>query len=122
MNIVWALKLFLPVVAVMLAVVWMTRSVTLQWLSRRDFDAVVAGLVAGGAVAFLSFRTPVFAIGTVLVALWLSRRLGGGMGGRLGAYALLLVSLPPAEFVLGDIAGIGYVTAFSPIQIGRAHV
>lgn len=117
MNIVWALKLLLPAVAVMLAVVWMTRSATLQWISRRELDAVTAGLVAGCVVAFLSFRTPVFAIATVLVAVWLSRRLGGGMGGRLGAYALLLVTLPPAEFVLDDIAGIGYVTALSPIRL-----
>lgn len=117
MSIVWATKLLLPVLGVTLAVLWMTRQASLEWLTRREHDGLLAGLVVANTVAFLSFKTSVFAIGTVLTALWLARKLGGGDRGHLSAYALLLVTLPPAEFVLDDIAGIGYVTALNPIRL-----
>lgn len=117
MNIVWAIKLLLPVVAVCVVVMYLTRKVSSGWISEADWKTTLLGLIGAATVAFLSFSTLIFALGCVCLALWLAHRYGTDRGGRLAAYALLMASMPPAELQLENIGGIGYVTSLNPIRL-----
>ena len=108
---VYAIKLLLPTLFVCALgfLVWRASFATL--LSKIEYQRAWIVLFATTFVAYLGQTPMLFVIGAGLMAMFAQAYLGGEIRGKLAAYMLMIVALPPLAWQVGGVADINYLLA-----------
>ncbi len=114
---IYALKLLLPVLVV-LALAWFgLRSAFSTLLTKDEYKRAWWSMLMATLVVFLGHSTMLYAVGIAIVALIVQSLLGGGIRGKLAAFMLLIMILPPLTWQVGGIGDINYVLGLTGPRI-----
>jgi len=115
--VIYAIKLLIPVLAIC-ALAWLfLRGAFQPLLEKREYNRAWAIIVAATLVVFLAHSLPLYGIGIAIVAFVAQAYLGGGVRGKLAAFMLLMVVLPPLSWQVGDIGDISYLLGLTGARI-----
>ena len=114
---IYALKLLFPVLVVA-GLAWMVlRAGFSALLTKQEYQRAFGLIVAATIVVFLGQSTMLYAIGIAFVALGAQSVLGGGARGKIAAFMLLIMVLPPLTWQVGGIGDINYLLALTGPRI-----
>ncbi len=114
---IYALKLLLPVLIVC-GLAWVgLRSAFAPLLAKSEYSRAWSVMLAATLVVFLGHSTMLYAIGIAVVALVGQSCLGGGIRGKLAAFMLLIMILPPLTWQVGGFGDINYVLGLTGPRI-----
>jgi O-antigen ligase len=115
--VIYAIKLLIPVL-VICALAWLfLRGAFQPLLAKREYNRAWTVIVAATVVVFLAHSLPLYGIGIAVVAFVAQAYLGGGVRGKLAAFMLLMVVLPPLSWQVGDIGDISYLLGLTGARI-----
>ena len=114
---IYAFKLLLPVL-VLLGLAWVgLRSAFGPLLTKIEYTRAWTAILLATLVVFLGHSVMLYAIGIGVVALFAQNSLGGGIRGKLAAYMLLIMVLPPLTWQVGGIGDINYLLGLNGPRI-----
>jgi O-antigen ligase len=111
--VIYAIKLLLPTLFVCAVAFLALRVPFKTLLSKTEYQRAWVLLIVANLIAYLSHTPMFYIIGVTLMALFAGAFLGGGIRGKLAAYMLLIVALPPLSWQLGGIGDINYVLSLT---------
>lgn len=114
---IYALKLLLPVLVICGLAWYGLRAAFAPLLSKPQYDRAWFVIVLATLVVFLGHSTMLYAIGIAAVAFFAQAHLGGGIRGKLAAFMLMIMILPPLTWQLGGIGDINYVLGLTGPRI-----
>lgn len=114
---IYAIKLLIPTLLVCGLAFLILRSSFATLLTRAEYQR--AWVVLGGTtiVAYLSHTPMIYVIALGVVAQLAQSFLGGGIRGKLSAYMLMIMIIPPLFWQLGGLGDINYVLALNGPRI-----
>ena len=114
---IYALKLLFPVL-VIAGLAWVVlRGAFSTLLTRSEYQRAFALLIVATIVVFLGHSTMIYALAIGLVAFVAQSVLGGGLRGKLAAFMLLIMVLPPLTWQAGGLGDINYLLAITGPRI-----
>lgn len=109
----YALKLLLPLL-VLCGIGWVAFRRSFEpLLAKREYVRAWTVIVAITIVVFLSRSLALYFCLLAVGAVWAQSYLGGGIRGKLAAFMLILMLLPPLTWQLGGLGDINYVLALT---------
>jgi O-antigen ligase len=111
--VIYAIKLLLPTLFVCALAFVLLRTSFAALLSKTEYQRAWVTLVATTLVAYLAHTPMLYVVGIGLVALFAQAFLGGGISGKLAAYMLMVVVLPPITWQMGGVGDINYLLALT---------
>lgn len=114
---IYALKLLFPVL-VIAGLAWVgLRAAFSTLLTRIEYQRAFSLVVVATIVVFLGQSTMLYSIGIGIVAIIAQSVLGGGLRGKLAAFMLLIMVLPPLTWQAGGLGDINYLLAITGPRI-----
>jgi len=107
--VVYALKLLLPVLVIGLLALFGLRSAFASLLTKLQYQRAAMVLMLVIVVSFLAHSQLIYVVVLAGVALFAQAQLGGGVRGKVAAYMLLVLALPPLAYGIGGVGDINYV-------------
>jgi len=115
--VIYAIKLLLPTLFVC-GLAWVVlRASFAPLLSKIEYQRAWVVLIATTMVVYLGHTPMLFTIGVGLMALFAQSFLGGGIRGKLAAFMLMIMILPPITWQVGGVGDINYVLALTGPRI-----
>jgi O-antigen ligase len=111
--VVYALKLLFPVLVIGLLALFGLRPAFASLLTRTQYQRAAFLMIVTTAVAFLAHSQLIYVIVLGGIALFAQAYLGGGTRGKVAAYMLLVLVLPPLAYGIGGLGDINYVLDIS---------
>ena len=113
----YAIKLLLPTLFVC-GLAWLVlRASFAPLLSKLEYQRAWVVLIATTMVVYLGLTPMMFSIGVGLMALLAQSFLGGGIRGKLAAFMLMIMILPPLTWQVGGVGDINYLLALTGPRI-----
>ncbi len=111
--VIYAIKLLLPTLFVC-GLAWLVmRASFAPLLSKLEYQRAWVVLILTTLVVYLAHTPMLFAIGVGLMALVAQALLGGGHRGKLAAFMLMIMVLPPLTWQVGGVGDINYLLALT---------
>ena len=110
---IYAIKLLLPTLFVCGLAFLILRACFAPLMSTFEYRRAWVVLIATTMVAYLGHTTMIYAIGIGLVAMVAQSYLGGGIRGKLAAYLLMILIIPPLSWQMGGLGDINYILALT---------
>jgi O-antigen ligase len=115
--VIYALKLLFPVLVVCGLAWGALRASFAPLLTKSEYARAWFVMSVGTIIVFLAHSTMLYAMGIAMVALFAQAYLGGGIRGKLAAFMLLIMILPPLTWQVGGIGDINYVLGLTGPRI-----
>ncbi len=114
---VYALKLLFPVLIIGLLALFGLRPAFASLLSRTQYHRAAFLAIGATVIAFLAHSQLIYVVALAAVALFSQSYLGGGVRGKIAAYMLLALILPPLAYGIGGVGDINYVLELSGLRV-----
>lgn len=114
---IYALKLLFPTLVVCAAAWFVLRASFAPLLTKVQYQRAWFIMVLATVIVFLGHTTMLYAIAIGLLALVGQSMLGGGARGKLAAFMLLIMILPPLTWQIGGVGDINYILGLTGPRI-----
>lgn len=114
---IYALKLLVFALAASGATAYVMRPAFAHLFSPPQYKRAWACLAVVTVIAFLSFRVEFFIVLLALAAIVSARYLGAGDVGKVNAFMLFLLTLPPIAYTVGGLDGLNYVLKIEHVRL-----
>jgi O-antigen ligase len=115
--VIYAIKLLLPTLVV-IALAWLVlRASFATLLSAVEYQRAGAVLILTTIIAFLGHTPMLFSVSIGVMALVAQSMLGGGIRGKIAAFMLMIMVLPPITWQVGGVGDINYLLALTGPRI-----
>ena len=115
--VIYAIKLLIPTLFVC-GLAWLVlRASFAPLLSKLEYQRAWLVLIATTIVVYLGHTPMMFSIVVGLMALFAQSVLGGGICGKLAAFMLMVMILPPLTWQIGGLGDINYLLALTGPRI-----
>ena len=110
---VYAIKLLIPTLLVCGLAFLVLRASFAALLSKAEYQRAWVVLVSATLIAYLAHTQMIYVLALGALALFAQSYLGGGLRGKLAAYLLMIMVIPPLSWQLGGLGDINYILALS---------
>jgi O-antigen ligase len=114
---IYALKLLVFALVAMGATAYLLRPAFAHLFSPQQYKRAWICLLVVTVIAFLSFRVEFFVVLLAMAAIFSARYLGAGDVGKVNAFLLFLVPLPPIAYTVGGLDGLNYVLRLEHVRL-----
>ena len=113
---IYALKLLSLVLVAAIAAAMVLRPAFASLMSPTQYKRAWTSLIVLTIIAFLSMRPELYILLVAVAGSVAARQLGEGDIGKVNAFLLLLLALPPIAFTLGGLEGLNYILRLEHVR------